>query len=170
MPPAPSHSHDVLFWAERAPAYYWGPFGFAALLMAPMSALDPVLVAGGMALAAAISALNQHLFVFHLKSGHIALRGAMLDRQRRIDWNSIREVRVDRVRHPLISGNGPRGRVSLVLYDGTRIGIAGVSEPEDARAAINRLLASRRASAIPPPRGANCGCESSRHARSFERG
>jgi hypothetical protein len=147
-PAAASASDEILFWADRAPAYYWGPFGFAALLMAPVLAVDPVLVAGGLAIAAAVCALNQHCFVFHLKPGHIALRGAMLDRARRVDWNSIREVRVDRIRHPLISGNGPRGRVSLVLNDGTRIGVAGVSEPEDARAAINKLLASRRASTI----------------------
>ena len=147
-------SDEVLFWAERAPAYYWGPFGIAALAMVPMSAIDPVLVAGGMAVAAAICALNQHFFVFHLKPGHIALRGAMLDRVHRVDWNSVREVRVDRVRHPLISGNGPRGRVSLVLHDGTRIRIAGVSDPEDARAAINKLLASRHAFAIPRRHGA----------------
>jgi len=137
-------SDDVLFWAERAPAYYWGPFGLAALLIAPVSAVDPVLVAGGLGLAAVICALNQHCFVFHLKPGHIALRGAMLDPVRRIDWQAIREVHVDRVRHPLLSGNGPRGRLSMVLQDGTRIGIAGVSEPEDARAAINKLLAARR--------------------------
>lgn len=149
--PNPDH---VLFWADRAPAYYWGPFGLAALLMAPVTAADPVLVAGGLALAAMICALNQHCFVFHLTRDHIALRGALFDRRRHVDWNSIREVCVDCVQHPLISGNGPRGRISLVLHDGTRIGIAGVSEPEDARAAIIRLLTNHRAPAIPARRSA----------------
>ena len=137
-------SDQVLFWAERAPAYYWGPFGLAGLMMAPFSAADPVLVAGGLALAAIICALNQHCFVFHLRASHIALRGALLDPVRRVDWHAIREVRIDRLRYPLISGNGPRGRVSVVLHDGTSIGIAGVSEPEDAGAAIVKLLAARR--------------------------
>lgn len=141
---AVSRSDDVLFWAERAPAYYWGPFGLAALLMAPVSTVDPVLVAAGLGVAAAICALNQHSFVFHLRPSHIALRGAILDRVRRVDWGAVREARVDRVHRPLISGNGPRGRVSVVLHDGTRIGIAGVSDPEDACAAINTLLAGRR--------------------------
>jgi hypothetical protein len=149
-----SASDDVLFWADRAPAYYWGPFGLAALLMAPVTATDPVLVAGGLAIAAMICALNQHCFIFHLTRDHVALRGALFDRRRHVNWNSIREVCVDRVQHPLISGNGPRGRISLVLHDGTRIGIAGVSAPEDARAAINRLLAVRRASAMPARSGA----------------
>ena len=141
-------SDDVLFWAERAPAYYWGPFGLAAVLMAPVSTVDPVLVAGALALAAAICALNQHAFVFHLKPGHISLRGALLNRARRIDWHRIREARVDRVRYPLISGNGPRGRVSVLLHDGTRIFIAGVSDPEDACAAINQLIAARRGRSV----------------------
>lgn len=141
---AVSDSDEVLFWAERAPAYYWGPFGLATLLMAPVSTVDPVLVAGGLGLAAVICALNQHCFVFRLCASHIALRGAMLDRVRRIHWHAIREVRVDCVRHPLLSGNGPQGRVSMVLHDGTRIGIAGVSDPEEVLAAINRLLAARR--------------------------
>lgn len=145
MSAALPESETVLFWAERAPAYYWGPFGLAALLMAPVLSVDPVLVAGGLALAAAVCALNQHAFIFHLTPRHIALRGAMLDRTRRIDWQAIREVRVDSVREPLLSGNGPRGRVSMLLHDGTRIGIAGVSDPEDARAAIVKLLAAKRA-------------------------
>lgn len=137
-------SDDVLFWAERAPVYYWGPFGLAALLMAPVMSVDPMLVAGGLACAATICALNQHAFTFHLTPRYIALRGAILDRTRRIEWQAIREVRVDSVREPLLSGNGPRGRISMVLQDGTRIGIAGVSDPEDARAAIVKLLAAKR--------------------------
>jgi hypothetical protein len=142
---AASASDDILFWAERAPAYYWGPFGIAALLMAPLSTVDPVLVTGGMAIAAVICALNQHCFVFQLRRGHIALRGAMLDRLHRVEWTSVREVRVDAVCHPLISGNGPRGRISFVLHDGSRISIAGVSDPEEARTAIVAMMARHRA-------------------------
>jgi hypothetical protein len=139
-----SDSDEILFWAERAASYYWSPFAVAAVLMAPVSTVDPVLVAGGMALAAAICAINQHCFVFHLRRDHVVLRGAMLDPARRLDWTRIRAARADAIRHPLLSGNGARGRVSVEMDDGTRIRITGVRDPEAASAAINRILAARR--------------------------
>jgi hypothetical protein len=46
-------------------------------------------VAGGLSLAAVICTLNQRFFVFHLTASHIELRGAMIDRVRRIDWRAI---------------------------------------------------------------------------------
>jgi hypothetical protein len=139
-----SASDDVLFWAERAPGYYWGPFAFAVLAMLPASTIEPVLVAGGLGVAAAICAYNQHCFVFHLCPTHIALRGAVLDRVHRLDWRSIREARADGVRHAWLTGNGARGKVRVMMDDGTCIAIAGVRDPEAASAAINRIIAVRR--------------------------
>ena len=140
----PSADDDVLFWAERAAVYYWGPFAIAALLMIPVSAIDPVLVTGGLAVAAAICAANQHCFVFHLRPSHIALRGAMFDRVHRLDWSVVREARADGVRQAWFTGNGARGKVSVLMDDGTRVAIAGVRDPEEASAAINRIVAMRR--------------------------
>ncbi|HEX2115670.1 MAG TPA: hypothetical protein VHM01_14785 [Alphaproteobacteria bacterium] len=136
---------DVLFWAERAAGYYWGPFALATLAMLPVSTIDPVLVAGGLAVAAAICAANQHCFVFHLHPSHIALRGAMLDRVHRFDWESVREARAHKVRHAWITGNGARGKVCMLMDDGTCIRVAGVRDPEEACAAINKMVARHAA-------------------------
>jgi hypothetical protein len=150
MSDLPPPNDDVLFWAERAAGYYWGPFVLACLLMLPASALDPVLVTGGLALAAVICAANQHCFVFHLRPSHIALRGAMLDRVYRLDWNMVREARTDNVRQAWLTGNGARGKVSVLMDDGTRVAVDGVRDPEQASAAINRIVAARRG---PLPQG-----------------
>jgi hypothetical protein len=142
-----SADDQVLFWAERAASYYWGPFALAALAMLPVSTIDPVLVAGGLAVAAAVCAVNQHCFVFHLHRSHIALRGAMLDRVHRFAWDSVREARADDVRHARLTGNGARGRVSVLMDDGTHIRVDGVRDPEEASAAINQIAARHSAAA-----------------------
>jgi len=145
LPIRPSAADEVLFWAERAAGYYWGPFALATLAMLPVSTVDPVLVAGGLAVAAAICAANQHCFVFHLHRGHIALRGAMFDRVHRLDWESVREARAHDVRHARLTGSGARGRVSVLMDDGTRIRVDGVRDPEEACVAINQIAARHAA-------------------------
>ena len=132
---------EVLFWAERAAGYYWSPFALATLAMLPVSTIDPVLVAGGLAVAAAICAANQRCFVFHLHPSHIALRGAMLDRVHRLDWDSVRGARAHNVRHAWLAANSARGRVCVLMDDGTRVRIDGVRDPEEARDAINKMVA-----------------------------
>jgi hypothetical protein len=136
---------EVLFWAERAAGYYWGPFALATLAMLPVWTVDPVLVTGGLAVAAAICAVNQHCFVFQLRPSHIALRGAMLDPVHRFDWGSVREARAHNVRHTWLTGNGARGRVCVLMDDGTRVRIDGVCDPEEARDAINKMVARHAA-------------------------
>lgn len=129
----------LLFRAERDAAYYWFPYAIGVLAILPLSPLDPALAVGGLAVAAWVCAWSRQRFLFHLRTTHIALRGAPLDGVLRIGWAEVRAAEVSRAKRPWF-GTASRGDVRLVLRDERRVRIPAVREPHAASAAVNAIV------------------------------
>lgn len=131
--PRRPQGEPVLFWAERAPAFYLRATAISALLMAPMVFFAPGIFLAFLGVLVLSNWLNARLFRFEVGPRTLSLRQSLLLPRITIPLAQIAaaEARED--------APGGAGLLILKLKDGHTLGVPGLKEVREAAQAIRTI-------------------------------
>lgn len=135
---------NVLFWAERDPAFYVGITGLSSLLIAPLILLAPGMFVFGLLFLGLSNLVAAQFFRFEVTAGEVRWRNSFWWPTLRIPLADVADVAWQPQGGWLFPTRGRMGVLTLKLAAGGRLYVPGLRDPEEAADAVRRLARQAR--------------------------